>query len=187
MPFQLKNPSASRYDLKPDQMEYFMPILEMVRGYGKAHIIREAIIVQCIRDYGGGDATEVIERFCARGMMSLDRLQSLLDGQEPLEFEKPKAMNEMPGRMRTRNDNQSKTAGAFLDDLRLDPNAPLPIAKPSEAKRRLPDGVMNKDMMESWMKNNRPHELDSVDEFFKYLGVATGHGPLWELRIRVSQ
>jgi hypothetical protein len=185
---------ASRYD-HADYFEWWDRATATAQFYGCAHRLRESVIVSLIEHYirdcqekGTKPTMEYFIRCVAafgdRDMKTISRLVSMLEGREPLEFEKPKAINEMPGRQRQREANQTKTVGAFLDQVKSTPGAPLAIEKPQRTQavsKRLPEGWYSREMVLAWMRENHPADLDKVDDFFEYLGVDQKYGPLWKM------
>lgn len=91
MPFQCKYIPACKYDLSHERIDIYNKIVAIVQMYGKAGIFREGIIVNVMRMYPALSDDEIvhrIERFCARPTTSLDKLDAMMTGVEPLVWTK---------------------------------------------------------------------------------------------------
>lgn len=183
MAFTLKKLNAIWTDLPQAKVELYQKAQEMAYAYGKTNILRQAVLVQIVSEYGEY-GLQCIERWCARAMTSLDRLQSLLDKQEPLEFTAPVKVNELPGRER-KYEGDIKTPQSFLTGITDAKKMEKAFAPP--AKKKLPPGYYDRDGAIGWMQDNHPADLDLIDQYFDYQGYNQVYGAMYFLRVRVSQ
>lgn len=162
MPFTLKRPNASRFDLPQDRLELYNRAQELARAYGKQGIFREGVLVNLLMQYANGDKVLLcIDRFCARQMTSLDHLVDMIEGRRPLEFvqSQPGQERAAPARERSGAAGPIK-AGDFLASVAT-----------SEAKPARDPYVMREHEARAWMLKHHSGELLDWEEFFVYAGV----------------
>lgn len=92
MGFSLKRIPATKFDLSQDQLESYEKIRQLALAYDKARILSESVIVNILSalypELSDEDKIYRIERWCARPTTSLDKLDAMMTGKEPLEYQK---------------------------------------------------------------------------------------------------
>lgn len=142
-------------DLPGEVIHLYQQARDVATAMGKIQFLRPAVLSQIIGDFGE-HGLHCVERWCARPMTSIDTLQNMCEGKEPLVFTKPQIMkamvNETPGRER-----------------RFEPAPKAPT------KKRLPDGWMKRENAIAWMRDNHPNDMDIFDEYFQDMGYSPEH------------
>lgn len=191
MPEFLPRVNASRYDYA-DRFDWWQAAAELAQFYGKAHRLREQVIVSAMEHYlalckeNKSEPSKefflrCIDAWCDRDMSTISRLISLIEGREPLEFKKP-IVNEMPGKGRVAGSEAKslkevmpKTPEEFLNGM--------PVAIPKPKAFRLKAGHYTKESAIEWMKQYHPADIELwEEEYFVFLGVSPGIGNIYQLR-----
>jgi hypothetical protein len=168
--------NASRYDLN-DKLDWYEDCVALLKSHNRAHgvlFVGEAWLVSFIKYYFllceqkhstpfKEQLFAIIDAWCSRTITNKDRLVAMLEGKEPLKFEKT-MLAEKPFFVRP--------SGGLKQLADIPAPGYKPKTKPSIGK--LPKGYFTKQMAIDWMMSNKPHDLDLWDQYFTYYGVRQG-------------